>query len=314
MDCDLQTVSLDRIETADRTFQITTSIDKPDLKPFIGSAGLLQPPLLLPKEDKWIVVCGFRRIEACNDLKIRQIPAWILAADHSRNDNIRIAIADNASQRSLNVVEQARALGLICSTADRVQSLEMAAAFGLPASRKTMNRIMPVAQMSQPLQEGLLTGQIALPVALQIHRMGGDDAQELSTFFLSIHTGLNVQRELMDRIIDICRRDRISIAELIHAKAIAAILKDTDAPMPQRVQQLRGHLKEQRYPELSKTENRYQDLVKSLRLNSRLQLQPPPFFEGKTYRLSLSIESRKQLKSLKADLDRLIDHPSILPE
>ena len=38
MDCDLQSVALDRIATTDRTFLITTSVDKPDLTPAIRSA------------------------------------------------------------------------------------------------------------------------------------------------------------------------------------------------------------------------------------------------------------------------------------
>lgn len=314
MDCDLQTVSLDRIQTADRTFQITTSIDKPELTPSIRAIGLLQPPVLLPIDCKWMVVCGFRRIQACAALNVLRIPAWVVPADCPKTECIRVAITDNAFQRNLNVVEQARALAMIRRSAGQAEALEMAQAFGLPATKKAMDRLLPVAQMHPPLLEGILTGKIALPVALQIYRMGTEEAHALATFFLSITTGLNVQRELLDRIVDICRRDRLSIGELIHGETIAAILNDVEIPMPQRVQRLRRHLKRKRYPELSKTEKQYQDLIKSLQLNPRLQLQPPPFFEGKTYRLTVSVDSREQLKAMRSDLDRLIEHPHILPE
>ena len=314
MDCDLQSVALERIDTTDRTFQITTPSDKPELTPSIRSVGLLQPPILLPKEESWIVVGGFRRITACAALHIPRIPAWLLGADCSMAACVRIAIADNAGQRPLNVVEQARALSLICSAVDETEAPKIAEATGMAVSQKAMARILPLAAMARPLQEGVLSGKVALPVALRIHAMRGEDARELTAFFLTITAGLNVQRELIERIVDVSKRDRVSIAELIRQDAVEAIVNTADTPMPQKVQQLRRYFKEKRYPELSHRENRYQALIKSLQLHPRLHLQPPPFFEGKTYQLSLSIESREQLKTLQADLDRLIEHPHILPE
>jgi hypothetical protein len=69
-----------------------------------------------------------------------------------------------------------------------------------------------------------------------------------------------------------------------------------------------------RYPALSNAEDAFQLSFKALKVNSAIQLQPPRFFEGKAFRLSLSIRSRQQLKSLLGDLEKIADHPHLLPE
>lgn len=315
MDFKISPVALDRIDTADRTFKVTTHTDKIDLAPSIDSMGLLQPVVLLEKGDDYTVVCGFRRIRICAGLAIGPIAARILPADFPALACARFAIADNAFQRQLNVVEQSRAFALIRRFAEDSNAWpSIAQSTGLPDSRRAMDRIMPVAGMPPSLQKAILNGSIALPVALQINDMQKEDAVALGDLLGAITAGLNVQRELLAMVGDISRRDDISIAKLIDDGAIKAIMDDTDTPAPQKVKQLRMLLKFRRYPELSQAEATYKQALNSLRLDRRIQLQAPPFFEGTSYRLTLSIDSRRQLKSLQPQLDKLAHHPDLLPE
>ena len=314
MDYDIQPVPIDRIDTSDRTFKITTTIDKTDLTPSIRSVGVLQPPVLIEKGERWCIVCGFRRISASKALKMKEIPAFVLNG-RSLTQCVRIAISDNACQRSLNVVEQARSFALINRIETHPEArAKIAVTSGLPASQAAMERILPVADMPASLQAGLLSGNIALPVALQIDRLNNADAKALGNLLGQISTGLNIQRELLDTILDISKRDRATVADLIGNEKIQAILNNEEISVPQRVQRLRLLLKKLRYPSLRQAEEAFDQMLKSLKLNSRLQLQPPRFFEGKNYRASFSFDSREQLRMLQAELDKLIDHSHFLPD
>ena len=119
MDYKITPVSLDQIKTGDHTFKITTNTDKTDLALSIGAIGLLQPPVLMKTGREFTIICGFRRIEAYETLNIARIPARILRSNYSTMTCAQIAISDNASQRSLNIVEQSRAYALIRKLADR---------------------------------------------------------------------------------------------------------------------------------------------------------------------------------------------------
>lgn len=315
MDFEIGSVAANRIDTADRTFQITTRTDKADLAPTIGAIGLLQPPVLIPKGPDYTVVCGFRRIAACQSLNLQRIAARLLGTDTPGLQCARMAVADNAFQRPLNVVEQSRAFALIRKfAADSPSWLQIAASTGLPDSRSAMERLAPVAAMPATIQKALLEGSIALPIALQLDRLEKAAALALGDLLRKISTGLNIQRELVAMITDISRRDDIPIARLVEQDDIKSLVNDAQIPSPQKAQHLRRLLKMQRYPELSRAEAQYRRTLKSLKLNPQVQLQPPPFFEGKTYRVTLTVDSRRQLKSLQLEVEKLARHPSLLPE
>ena len=315
MDYRISPVSLDQIETGDHTFKITTSSNDSELALSIGAIGLLQPPVLLKNGSGHVVVCGFRRIAACAALGMSGIPARIIQSDASPVTCAQIAISDNSWQRPLNIVEQSRAYALIRRFAEGPPAWpDIIASTGLASSRSAIDRIMPIADMPISMQDALLEGSIALPVALQIVQLNEDDARTLCTLFRTLSTGLNVQRELVDLISEISLRDDMSIVRLMAQDDITAITGNEDMPAPQKVRKLRIMLKARRYPALSKAEALYHQNVKSLKLDPCIQLHPPRFFEGNTYRLSISIDSRRQLKTLQPELDKLVRHPTLLPE
>lgn len=315
MDYSVHCVSLSQIDTSDQTFRITTNSDYANLTHSIRQMGLLQPPVLVPKGEGFIVVCGFRRIAACQSLSFVDIPARI---DHERLPGIahaQMAIADNAFQRPLNIVEQSRALALIRRfTPDAADWQAVAELVGLPTSRTAMQRLLPIADMPESLQMAIVGGSIALPVAIAITKLEHDDGNALSSLLQRINTGLNNQRELLELIVETAIIKEMAISRLLEQNNIASIFTGDDTPMPQKVQRLRQVLKQMRYPELSNAEDAFRQAFKALNIDPAIQLQPPRFFEGQTFRLSLSIRSGQQLKCLLTDLDKIASTPHILPE
>jgi len=159
--------------------------------------------------------------------------------------------------------------------------IRIAETVGLPASPAAMDRIMPVAQMPPALRESVLSGRLALPVALQINRLPTADTMALGNFFDTITTGLNVQRELLDLIVDISRRDGVSVAGLVQQDDVVSILTDEATAAPQKIQLLRQLLKMKRFPTLSQAEANYRQMLKSVKLDTRVQIQPPRFSKVK---------------------------------
>lgn len=315
MGYELADIPLTKIETADRTFQISTDEVFTDLALSISAIGLLTPPLLIEKESSYTVICGFRRIAACRSLCIETIPARILSHDSPMAFAARVAISENALQRNLNIVEQSRAYDLILRCVGAEADIwEMAKSVGLPHNQAALERLRAVAAMPEFLQKAILDGTLAVPVAIELDLWDRKDAQIVEELFRQITPGLNVQRELLTLFLEISLRDDLCIAQLIGNREIASVLESDVTSAPQKVQAIRLLLKKVRYPELSRRETVYHQSLKSLKLNTHLQLTPPRFFESNTYRLTATITSRRQLKSLLPELNRLIDHPDLLPE
>jgi hypothetical protein len=185
---------------------------------------------------------------------------------------------------------------------------------GLPTNPKATDRLLQIADMPESLQTAIVNGRIAPPVAISINHLPPDDAKAMSDLYVQLNTGLNIQRELLELIGELAIIREMTIPSLLGHGDITRILTDNDTPLPQRVQHLRQVLKEMRFPELSKAEDGFHQALQALNVNASIQLQPPPFFEGKTFRLVLSVSTRRHLKSLLPDLQKIADHPHILPE
>ena len=186
---------------------------------------------------------------------------------------------------------------------------------GLPDSETAMRRLMSVGRLPETLQYSILEGSIALPVALKINNALQDDERDaITTFFRQINTNLNLQRELFELIQEIAIRDDVSLQSTIERPDVIVIMQAPELSVPQKVQRLRRLFRTIRYPELSRAENRYNDTLKALKLDPRVQLQPPREFEGKAFRLTVTVETRRQLKGLLSEIAKIQSTTGLLPE
>ena len=132
----LKSVPLNRIDIQDDTFRITTRTSVDDLLASIPHEGLLNPPLVIKQTSAFRIVSGFRRLAACIKLGRQEVSARVLTSDLSSLECTRFAIADNAFQRPLNLIETSRALLKLSARLNTGKRLiESAASLGLLASQ-----------------------------------------------------------------------------------------------------------------------------------------------------------------------------------
>jgi len=315
MDYEISVVPLSKIDVTDIRYRISTASDTTDLALSISAIGLLNPPVLIAKETSYVVLCGFRRISACLSLGMKAISARIVSADLSMKQYTGIAIVDNASQRSLNIVEQSRAYHMILQCTDDTQAaLQMAKSIGLQNHQKALDRIKPIVDMPDFLQQSVLEGTMAVSIALQIYPCDVKEVRFLTDLFRKTSPGVNVQRELVTTLSDISHRDDTPMADILKKEAMDAILDNETMSTPQKLQAIRTYLKKIRSPSLSRRQETFHNLLKSLKLSPHIHVLPPPFFEGQTYRVTLNVDSRTQLRALLPEINKLINASELLPE
>jgi len=91
-------------------YQPRTQVDEQGLEKLIDSIhryGVIQPIVVRPKEDRYQLVAGQRRLEAARALNVNAIPAVI--RDVSEQELIEIALVENIHREDLNCVDRALA-------------------------------------------------------------------------------------------------------------------------------------------------------------------------------------------------------------
>jgi len=305
-------VKLSEVDASDHSFRITTQETVDDLMDSIGHVGVLNLPLLLEKKPRYIILSGFRRIEACRRLDRFDVNARILDSDTKKLECARYAITDNAFQRPLNLIEKSRSIRMLsnCFSDHRRLSKEMSI-LGVPCHESMIIKIKDICSFSKPLQNSILSESISLPVALELHKMSKDVEDGFVELFSVLKLGVNKQREILTLIKEISLREDIPMAEILEGLHLKRILNDEDLDKNQKIRKIRSHLKQRRFPAITRAERWFEEHRQNLKLGSGIKLIPPDNFESPTYFLNFSFKDLKELKHLKKIFDSLIKNPSL---
>ncbi len=301
-------VRLSRIETENHKYRITTREDVKSLVASIEISGLINPPVLLPANNNtYTVVSGFRRVNACSRLGWDRMDARLLAPDTPPAQCALAAIADNCSQRELNLIETSRAVNLLSDAlADDSAVVAMAGKAGLPVAMPILTKIRSLCRLPMPWQQGIIGGTLSLPMVERLQRLSVEDGREVFDLFGEIHAGLNVQREILDNVEESAKREGRSIKDLLRSAALLQVRTSDDRDRSYKTGQIRKLLKERRYPALFSAEERFTRRTGELGLRRDMKLVPPGGFEGLDYALTLRFRDLAQLEKQKEIIERLL--------
>jgi ParB family chromosome partitioning protein len=305
-------VPLSRIDTTDETYRITTRTDVDDLLASIGADGLLNPPFLTDSGARFTVVSGFRRIAACTNLGMEDIKARILNPNLSPLDCLRIAIADNALQRPLNLLETSRALHKLSLHlhSDR-RLVESTSSLGLPSNPSVVKKIKDLCLLPDKLQRAILDDSISLSMAMELKNLPSTCAAAFAQLFGEFKLSLSKQREIVTLVKEIARREEISELTLLEGRPFQDIIADREGDRGQIAREIRDYLRQRRFPQIVKAEVEFENQRKKLKLGSDMKLIAPKNFEGTNYALNLTFNSITHLEELNARLDHLVKHPGL---
>ena len=191
-----QIVPLDRIDSEDTTYRITTRSGTADLIASIVDLGVVHAPILQPRGKQRTIVAGFRRIAACRKIQLTEVTAKLLPSDSTEQQRIELAVADNSLQRPLNLIESARSLEMLsrCHSGS-AELLGAAARLNLPNNPDHVNKLLRLASLSPSLQNAVRDEVIALSMALKLGDLEASVADEWIRIFRDLNVGLNRQRE-----------------------------------------------------------------------------------------------------------------------
>ena len=305
-------VKLSQVDASDGSFRITTRETVDDLMESIGHVGILNPPVLLAAGSRYIILCGFRRIEASRRLDRRNIKARILPSKTEQLECARFAITDNAFQRALNPVEKSRSIRMLSSffSDDRRLSKELSM-LGVHCHESVIPKIKEIVSFSKPLQNSLVSESISLATALEIHKMSRDVQDMFVALFSLLKLSVSKQREVVTLINEISLREAVPMVEILEEAPLKQILNDEGLDKKQKTGKIRSYLKQRRFPAITRAELAFQEHRKKLKLGPGIKLIPPANFESAAYSLQFSFKDLNELKDLKKTFDFLVQNPSL---
>ena len=310
---DDQVIPISEIDTADDTCRLSLRTDPAGLAAAIQAVGLINPPVLRHKDNRtYRIVCGFRRVEACRSLGWPEIKGRVLVGDLSDLDLLKLAILDNRSHRSLNVVEQASGIQKLSAHIPLKNRLEaLASLLGFPPNDKVYQKIGALTRLPEMVQAGVLDETISFEAAADLSCLSREEALAFFDVLKGLKLSQNKQREIIRLVREIAAREDLQVLQVLQGEDIRAIVESPEFNRNEKGSMFRAYLKRRRFPTLVKTEERLLRELKALKLNEDLHITPPSYFEGGRYTLRMTFKNLEDFNKGRHTLNAMAKNPAL---
>jgi ParB/RepB/Spo0J family partition protein len=169
---ELLSLPLDRITCASQVRERFDDAQLSGLAQSLSETGLLQPILVRPCADGWIVVDGERRLRSARAAGWTTIPAIVESAELSEAQCMQQQLVANCQRENLTPIETSRALDQLMKAA-RWSRTQVAARLGLsPAS---VSRLLALLALPADVQQRIHRGELAASTGYEIAKTADAD-------------------------------------------------------------------------------------------------------------------------------------------
>jgi ParB-like chromosome segregation protein Spo0J len=282
-----ETVPLSRVAWRDRRFSFSRGGGLEELTASIENIGLLDPPELLNKQGRYIIIRGARRLQALRRLGRKHVEAHIFRENEisplqawSRNFH------ENRASRDLNPAEKCTALRQLAALGLSPQKIVSGyfPLLGLPRREGGYEAYLSVAHLPDTMLDLLADGAITLGTAVYLATLGENGQQ----------------REWARLVADVSARGETSVPALL-----ASVSRTARRRHGQFGASALQVLRERRFPSLAARRSAFQRLLRRLRLPPGFQVTTHPFFEKSELHVRFSAAGEKGYADALHLLERL---------
>jgi hypothetical protein len=116
--------------------------------------------------------------------------------------------------------------------------------------------------------------------------------------------GQNKQRELLQNLLELSKRDGISIQNILEAEDAQKITEDQNLSSLQKADEIRNLIQRKRYPTFTAWENTFKSQKKDLDWPEDIKIEPSPFFEGETFTVQFAFKDLDEYRIKMAKLNQ----------
>lgn len=290
-------VPLTDIDLFDDRYRITFQPQLEGLRTSIKEIGILHPPLL-EQGIRYRIISGYKRILVAEELGIREIKAHIYhQGEQQPHVLFLLNLYENLGTRPLNHVEKAIAihkLTNLCQVATEEVLRNFLPLLGLGSNPKVLEMYLSLIKLEPQVQRLVADEVISVELAHRLAQLSPSERLRYCDLISQLRLGRNRQRQFLEWLDDLKRLQGKSIDSILRDPEIKEILDDEKTSPPEKTDRIQRVLRQRRYPRFTEVEERFLRLRKAMRLPPNVSFNPPPYFEGRRYRLEFTFEDGQE--------------------
>lgn len=273
-----ENLSIDNIDLKDERFRISyyASFDKLILS--LTKIGLVNPLVITLRDRRYILVSGWKRIQACLKLSLSTVPVTII----DESDDLKVfmmAFYENFALREFSIMEKAEVLSKMKGFGEEEMILinHYLPLLGIPPSLQYLESYLTYSQFEPELKR-----------ALQEREMTYASLQHLAEFIprerkillpLLSPLGRNKRKEILEDLQEISRRDDLDVEDILALKEIKNVIDSEKLSPLQKADKIRILLRRKRYPTFFEYKDAFDSHLRKMRWPKDLSINHSPYFE-----------------------------------
>lgn len=271
----------------------------------VKADGIIQPIDIVRRAGKWVIVHGFRRMQAAMKWEPKIIPVRILPPDTDDGTLLRQSVIASWCEADLTLVEKAQILRRAIAAGEA--NAEWKELLTLPRGRKYDEVLRDIPALSDDWKHFLTDKSVPLKRIRHFARLKNWD---ILTPFLKMTMSLNHLENLAVMMGEIAQRDRLDSRDIFQHCGIADDIKRwEDAPDPAIPVRIRDRITACRYPHRTAWEKKLKHQINALDLPSGVQVTLDPTLEWEGITIKARLDSPESLDAL---IQRLADQKNRL--
>ncbi len=170
-----------------------------ELKKSILQNGLIQPITVRRKDDKFELISGERRLRACKEIGLKEIPAYIIKVE-TKEAMLALSLIENIQREKLNAIEVGTAYKRLMDECNLSQE-EIAERVG--KDRTTITNAIRLLKLPEKIQQSIIKEEISAGHARALINLPNDVVQlEILEKILKENLSVRKVEELVRKIIE----------------------------------------------------------------------------------------------------------------
>jgi ParB/Sulfiredoxin domain len=308
-----QQISMHDLDRQDLSFVVSCGFDLARLQSSVQELGLLASPLLRWRPDgRYQIICGYQRMLVLEELGWQELPALLVPQETPDAWCLQASLEDNLLGRGLNLMEAALMVEkLLGCLPEETVCRTFLPRLNLPPGRTQLQKMLALIKLERPWQELAAHGRLSPEAAAVLSQWSAADREAVRPWFQTLVLSYSKQLEVLEYLLTLSRRTGEPPAVWLARPDMAALFADAKLSKADKGNWLRKQLRGWCFPRLSQAQERFQDILKNLKLyqNPDLRLTAAPALEETVYRLELRFQNKAGLARELEQVRHLLDQP-----
>lgn len=295
---------LDQIFLEDERFRISYYFSLERMILSLRSVGLINPPLVCFRDNHFILVSGWKRVLACQEISLSPIPVYV-SEEEDELKTFLLAFYENWALREFNLIEKAEILSKLKKLGEPEEKIirDFLPLLNIPSTLGHLDAFLSLSRFKPELKKLIVEKNMPFPSAQLLSEFKPRVRELLLPLLIPL--GQNKQKEILEDLQEISRKSDIPAEKLLTSKEIQEALKSESLSPLQKSDKIRLFLKRKRYPSLSSMKDSFDSLLERIEWPKEISVKPSPFFEGEDVSVSFTFRNNVEFQEHLRRLQKL---------